>query len=118
VLLWLGVAGVFLLLTFGSIILKDLTKQQNYRDKLEALNRENNALLRSKTMLLATVTHDMQSPLGSILGFSDLLKKTPLNETQAQYVSNISHSSDYILNLVNDLVDSLNSKTIKSKLRK
>lgn len=118
VLLWLGVAGVFLLLTFGSIILKDLTKQQNYRDKLEALNRENNALLRSKTMLLATVTHDMQSPLGSILGFSDLLKKTPLNETQAQYVSNISHSSDYILNLVNDLVDFSKLENDKIKIEK
>src|SRR5690606_16469010 len=92
---WAGVLGVLLLLFFGWIILRDLTRQQQYRDKLEELNRENSMLLRSKTMLLATVTHDLQTPLGSILGFSDLLKKTDLNTTQNQYVSNISNSSDY-----------------------
>ncbi len=118
VLLWMGVVTVCLLLVFGSIILRDLTRQQNYREKLEVLNKENSALLRSKTMLLATVTHDMQSPLGSILGFSDLLKKTTLNETQNQYVKNISYSSDYILSLVNDLVDFSKLENDKIKIEK
>lgn len=105
VLLWVGVLGVILLVVFGWIILKDLAKQQEYRKKLEELNNENAMLLRSKTMLLATVTHDLQTPLGSILGFSGLMKKTLLDTTQGQYLSNISSSSEYILNLVNDLVD-------------
>lgn len=118
VLLWLGVVGVILLLTFGSIILRDLTRQQKYRDKLEALNKENSNLLRSKTMLLVTVTHDIQSPLGSIMGFAELLKKTSLNQTQRQYVNNISHSSDYILNLVNDLVDFSKLENDKIKIEK
>jgi len=109
---------VCLLLVFGSIILRDLTRQQKYRDKLEVLNKENSSLLRSKTMLLATVTHDLQSPLGSILGFSDLLKKTTLNETQNQYVKNISYSSDYILSLVNDLVDFSKLENDKIKIEK
>src|SRR5690606_34218384 len=55
VLLWLGVGAVCMLLIFGAIILRDLTRQQKYRDKLEILNKENSHLLRSKTMLLATV---------------------------------------------------------------
>jgi len=118
VLLWMGVAAVFLLLIFGAIILRDLTRQQKYRDKLEVLNKENSYLLRSKTMLLATVTHDLQSPLGSILGFSDLLKKTTLNDTQNQYVNNISYSSDYILSLVNDLVDFSKLENDKIKIEK
>lgn len=117
-LLWAGVLGVILLLFFGWIILRDLTQQQRYRDKLEELNRENTMLLRSKTMLLATVTHDLQTPLGSILGFSDLLKKTDLDITQNQYVSNISNSSDYILNLVNDLVDFSKLENNKIKIKK
>lgn len=115
---WAGVLGVLLLLFFGWIILRDLTRQQQYRDKLEELNRENSMLLRSKTMLLATVTHDLQTPLGSILGFSDLLKKTDLNTTQNQYVSNISNSSDYILSLVNDLVDFSKLENNKIKIQK
>src|SRR5690606_5335904 len=58
------------------------------------------------------------SPLGSILGFSDLLKKTTLNETQNQYVKNISYSSDYILSLVNDLVDFSKLENDKIKIEK
>ena len=115
---WAGVLGVLLLLFFGWIILRDLTQQQKYRDKLEELNQENSMLLRSKTMLLATVTHDLQTPLGSILGFSDLLKKTNLDSTQKQYISNISNSSDYILDLVNDLVDFSKLENNKIKIKK
>ncbi len=118
VLLWVGVIGLLLLLLFGWIILRDLTRQQNYRDELEKLNQQNSTLLRSKTMLLATVTHDLQTPLGSILGFSDLLKKTQLNPTQKKYISNILSSSDYILNLVNDLVDFSKLENNKIKIRK
>ncbi|MBC8643797.1 hypothetical protein H9W95_06415 [Flavobacterium lindanitolerans] len=62
-------------------------------------------MLRSKMMLLATVTHDIQTPLGSVIGFSDLLKNTDVNPKQLQYLDNIKHSSNYILKLVNDLVD-------------
>lgn len=115
---WAGVVATILLLFFGWIILRDLTRQQKYRDKLEELNRENTLLLRSKTMLIATVTHDLQTPLSSILGFSDLLKKTSLDPTQTQYVNNISSSSDYILNLVNDLVDFSKLENNKIKIKK
>lgn len=117
-LYWAGVLGVILLLFFGWIILRDLTRQQQYRDKLEKLNQENSMLLRSKTMLIATVNHDLQTPLGSILGFSDLLKKTTLDPTQTQYVNNISNSSEYILNLVNDLVDFSKLENNKIKINK
>lgn len=102
---WVGAITFFLLIIFASIILRDLTINQKYRDQLEKLNSEKEDLLRSKMMLLATVTHDIQTPLGSVIGFSDLLKNTEINPKQQQYLDNIKHSSNYILKLVNDLVD-------------
>jgi len=102
---WVGAITFFLLIIFASIIIRDLTINQNYRDQLEKLNSEKEDLLRSKMMLLATVTHDIQTPLGSVIGFSDLLKNTEINSKQKQYLDNIKHSSNYILKLVNDLVD-------------
>lgn len=102
---WVGAITFFLLLIFATIILRDLTINQKYRDQLEKLNSEKEDLLRSKMMLLATVTHDIQTPLGSVIGFSDLLKNTEINPKQQQYLDNIKHSSNYILKLVNDLVD-------------
>ncbi len=102
---WVGAISLFLLILFAWIIIRDVSINQRYRDQLEVLNAEKEDLLRSKTMLLATVTHDIQTPLGSVVGFTDLLKKTEINSKQLQYLENIKHSSNYIIRLVNDLVD-------------
>ncbi len=102
---WVGAISFFILLVFAWVIIRDLTSNQNYRQQLEVLNIENEELLRSKSMLMATVTHDLQTPLGSIIGFYDLLKNSAINPKQQQYLNNIKESADYILKLVNDLLD-------------
>ncbi|OYQ37111.1 hypothetical protein CHU92_08905 [Flavobacterium cyanobacteriorum] len=105
IIAWVGAGAFLLLIVFAVIIVRDLTSQQNYRKQLEVLNRENEDLLRSKSMLMATVTHDLQTPLGSILGFHDLLRASGINAKQGQYLSNIKESAGYIQKLVNDLLD-------------
>lgn len=102
---WVGAATLFFLIVFASIIIKDLTNSQNYRKQLETLNVENEELLRSKSMLMATVTHDLQTPLGSIIGFYSLIKESGVTVKQNQYLDNIKESANYILKLVNDLLD-------------
>ncbi|RYJ45411.1 ATP-binding protein [Flavobacterium beibuense] len=102
---WIGGAALLIIILFAWIIINDLTKSQEYRTQLELLNTENEKLLRSKTMLMATVTHDLQTPLGSIIGFSDLIDNSDINPKQKQYLQNIKESADYILKLVSDLVD-------------
>ena len=102
---WIGAITFCLLILFAGIIVRDLTISQNYRKQLEELNDDKENLLRSKTMLMATVTHDIQTPLGSVIGFSDLLKSTETTPKQKQYLDNIKHSAQYIIKLVNDLLD-------------
>jgi len=102
---WVGALTLFFLIVFAYIIITDLTTQQNYRKKLEVLNTENEELLRSKSILMATVTHDLQTPLGSIIGFHDLIKKLGVSPKQSHYLANIKESANYILKLVNDLLD-------------
>lgn len=115
---WVGAITFCLLIIFAYIIVRDLTINQNYRSQLEILNAEKEDLLRSKMMLLATVTHDIQTPLGSVIGFSDLLKNTEINPKQRQYLDNIKHSSNYILKLVNDLVDFSKLENDRIKIEK
>lgn len=102
---WIGAITLFFLIIFAWVIIRDLTNNQKYRRQLELLNRENEELLRTKTMLMATVTHDLQTPLGSIIGFHDLIKSSGISPKQNQYLGNIRESADYILKLVNDLLD-------------
>ncbi|MFD2601367.1 ATP-binding protein [Flavobacterium suzhouense] len=102
---WIGALALLILITFAWIIIRDLSINQKYRRQLEILNQENEELLRTKTMLMATVTHDLQTPLGSIIGFHDLIKDTAVTGKQKQYLNNINESANYILKLVNDLLD-------------
>ncbi|MDM1384187.1 hybrid sensor histidine kinase/response regulator [Myroides marinus] len=102
---YIGGTALIVVLILGWIIIRDINQTQEYRTTLEKLNKENEVLLRSKSMLLATVTHDLQTPLGGLIGFTDLLDQTPLDGKQKQYVHNIKSSSQYITNLVNDLTD-------------
>ncbi len=102
---WIGAITLLILIVFAWIILRDLNINQNYRKQLEVLNNKNEALLRTKSMLMATVTHDLQTPLGSIIGFHDLIKDSGITSKQQQYLGNIKESANYILKLVNDLLD-------------
>ncbi|MFL9845312.1 hybrid sensor histidine kinase/response regulator [Flavobacterium rhizosphaerae] len=102
---WVGAITFIFLILFAYIIIRDISINQRYRVRLEELNTENEDLLRSKSMLMATVTHDLQTPLGSILGFYNLLNQSEVNLKQKQYLGNIKESADYILKLVNDLMD-------------
>src|SRR5690606_41442123 len=54
---------------------------------------------------MANVTHDLRSPLNTISGYSDLLKKTNLDDKQAHYLDHLKKCSSYSLRLVNDLLD-------------
>lgn len=101
----IGAGGIMLILVLTWVIIRDLSNNQKYRKRLEELNTENENLLKTKSILMATVTHDLKTPLGSILGFKNLLQTSGLSSKQNQYLNNIEQSADYILRLVNDLLD-------------
>jgi len=60
-----------------------------------------------KSRLLANVSHDLRSPLGSILGFTEMLQEGiygPLSERQHATMTEISDSTEQLLNFVNNLL--------------
>lgn len=58
-----------------------------------------------KSEFLANVSHEIRTPLNGILGFTELLARTNLNEQQAEYLSTIHKSSEDLLKILNDLLD-------------
>ncbi len=85
-----------------------LLKLYNQQLELEKVNSELQKLNEKKNYFLGMAAHDLRNPLGNINLFSTfLLEETSdiLNEGQIEYLNNIIYSSDYMLNLVNNLLD-------------
>lgn len=64
---------------------------------------------RAKSAFLANMSHDLRTPLNSIIGFSDAMKAQlygPLGDARyTEYVDNIHRSGQHLINLVNDILD-------------
>ncbi|MGO4905552.1 ATP-binding response regulator [Flavobacterium sp. W20_MBD1_R3] len=100
-----AIIGLLLTLFFLILILSDYSKTQSYKKQLEVANFKTKKLLLSREQLIATVSHDLKTPLSTIIGYTELLSNSTLNNKQNYYVKNIKGSSDYITQLVRDLLD-------------
>lgn len=60
---------------------------------------------RAKSEFLANMSHEIRTPLNGVIGFSDLLQKTSLSDTQQQYVSIVNQSASVLLTLIDDVLD-------------
>lgn len=99
------VIALLLMVVFSFIVINDFWKIQRIRQKLEVANLKNKRLLKSREQLISMVSHDLRTPLSSIIGYTELLDNQSTNEKTKNYLSNIKHASDYITKLVDELLD-------------
>jgi signal transduction histidine kinase/CheY-like chemotaxis protein len=59
----------------------------------------------AKTRFLATLGHEVRTPMTGVLGMSELLLATPLNEQQQRYTTAIQRAGTHLVRLVNDALD-------------
>lgn len=101
----LGAISFLIIIVSLLLVVRDVSRSQKYRNKLEDAKQYAEALLKSREQFMATVTHDLRSPLNTVIGYSSLLERSDLNNSQRHYLGHLKKSSDYILRLVNDLLD-------------
>lgn len=78
-------------------------KQQN--EKLSIANELAQQSRLAKDQFLATMSHEIRTPLNAIIGFQQLLKETPLNKEQQEYVESIDFAGKNLLVIINDILD-------------
>jgi signal transduction histidine kinase/CheY-like chemotaxis protein/HPt (histidine-containing phosphotransfer) domain-containing protein len=81
--------------------------RQRDQDKEQALREKLHAELASeaKSRFLAHLSHEVRTPLNGIMGFLGLLRKTPLDDVQRDYLQAVETSSHRLLMLINDVLD-------------
>ncbi|MCL2203569.1 MAG: response regulator [Defluviitaleaceae bacterium] len=74
-------------------------------DKLRTALEVAEAANRTKSVFIANMSHETRTPLNSIIGFSELSQLEDLPDKVKGYLSNISESAGWLLNIINDILD-------------
>jgi len=83
----------------------DITERKKAEEALLAAKEEAAAASRAKSQFLANMSHEIRTPLSSVLGFISLLRTTPLNETQENYLNHAKVSAQTLLGIINNILD-------------
>lgn len=100
-----GMAGVVVMLLFSYIIVTDFFKAEKFKKGLQFEKKFSENLLKSREQLMATVSHDLKTPLNTIVGYSELFSHTDLTEKQKNYTQQIASSAHFISKMADDLLD-------------
>lgn len=103
-------------LASGEILVENpLRKEQILADVAEKLTKTSRIVEENvkramagekmKVELITNVSHDLKTPLTSIIGYGELLEQLELSPQAREYADKINHKSKYLLTMVEDLLD-------------
>lgn len=90
-------------------------KNIRLRDSIQQLIETEKELIQSKELaeaasiaksqFLSNMSHEIRTPLNGVIGFTELLRNTPLNKNQKEYLENAIISANSLLGVINDILD-------------
>jgi two-component system sensor histidine kinase/response regulator len=83
----------------------DITKIKKAEETAEMERRIAQRANQSKSEFLARMSHEIRTPMNAIVGFTDLLLDTELNDQQLEFTRTINRSVEALITLLNDILD-------------
>jgi PAS domain S-box-containing protein len=99
-------------------VLHDLNEQERLALRLQRAREDAETARAARKQFVATVSHEVRTPLNAVLGMTDLLRLTALTRKQKSYVQIMESSSNMLLSLLDNMLDFATIEAGKLKLKR
>lgn len=98
------ITSLFLLIMIYTII-NYLRSNNRYLRMIKKAKRESEQLTRAKERFIATISHELRTPMNSIVGFTEQIAQGPLTKLQKAQIEIVKKASEHLLLLINEFLD-------------